>query len=319
MKQKLFTILVLFCLSAAAFQGVAKLGFIAYDDPDYVSNNPIVQRGLTSEGIAWAFGSIHGERTYWHPVTWVTHMVDCQLFGLRGGAHHIVSLLFHTANAILLFLLLFNTTGAFWTSAVAAGLFAVHPFQVESVVWITERKNLVSTFFGLITLLSYVRYTRSITARWYVLALGLFALALMSKPAVVTLPCVMLLLDFWPLRRLQRQDQGGRFSVPPARSALRLVVEKIPFFVLSGASAALTLLAHRDLGMLGPATKPPAGLLLSNIALSYFQYLRKFFWPSDLAVFYPFPLALPSWEVIGALAILLVISVFVLIQRKRRP
>src|SRR5713101_6704021 len=195
---------LIFCLlvtvTGAAFWGVHKLGFIVYDDPDYITANPIVQRGLTPEGLGWAFGNVRGSVTYWHPITWVTHMVDCQLFGLNGGAHHLVSLGFHTANVLLLFLLLSRSTGALWTSAVIAAFFGVHPFQVESVAWITERKNLVSTLFALLTLLAYVKFTEQRSKRWYLAAIASFILALMSKPAVVTIPCVMLLMDLWPLR-----------------------------------------------------------------------------------------------------------------------
>src|SRR5437868_1169517 len=188
-------------LPGLTFHEVRHFGFVSYDDPDYITGNRLVQQGITREGLGWAFGQIHGSETYWHPITWVTHMIDCQFFGLNSGAHHLVSLGFHTANVLLLFLLLSRTTGALWTSAVVAALFGIHPFQVESVAWITERKNLVSTFFALLTLLAYVKFAERRSKRCYVVAIVTFILALMSKPAVVTIPCVMLLMDIWPLRR----------------------------------------------------------------------------------------------------------------------
>jgi len=318
MKEKLLTIAALIILTLTAFSGVGQLGFIGYDDPDYVSSNPMVQQGLTAQGVAWAFGNIHAERTYWHPITWLTHMLDCQLFGLNGGAHHWVSLLFHTANVILLFLLLANGTGAFWTSAVAAGLFAVHPLQVESVAWITERKNLVSTFFALLTLIAYFRYARERKALFYGLSLLVFALGLMSKPAVITLPFVMLLLDWWPLRRFQLGDPEGKFAPGKDKRIYGAILEKVPFLLLCAGSALVTISAHRDLGMLSQGTKPPAGMLFSNILLSYFEYVRKFIWPSDLAVFYPFPRQFPAGMIIGVALVLLIVSAMALLNWKRR-
>src|SRR5438105_4255587 len=307
--RRFWLILVLLAmLSAATFWGVHRLGFIAYDDPDYITTNRIVQRGLTPEGLAWAFGNLHGTETYWHPITWVTHMLDCQLFGLNGGAHHLVNLAFHITNVLLLFLLIFRTTGAIWTSAVVAALFAVHPLQVESVAWITERKNLVSTLFALLTLLAYVKFTQQRLKRWYVLSLVLFALALMSKPAVVTIPCVMLLMDFWPLRRFCLVTPSGQFARAQLLQSKTLLLEKIPFFALSAASAIVTISAHRQLGMLAPETVPPAGLNYANIIVSYFKYVRKVFWPSDLAIFYPFPTSLPFEVVAGCFVILAFIS-----------
>lgn len=305
-------------ITATAFWDVHTLGFIAYDDPDYITTNWLVQRGLTREGLAWAFGQVHGTETYWHPITWVTHMFDCQFFGLNGGAHHLTSLAFHIANVLLLFLLIFRTTGAFWTSAVVAALFGVHPLQVESVAWITERKNLVSTLFALLTLLAYVKYTQQRSKRWYWAAIGAFILALMSKPAVVTIPCVMLLMDVWPLRRAALFNTAGRFAPSQLLQSKLLFLEKIPFLALSVGSGILTITAHLDLGTLNPEAAPPVSLNYGNIVVSYVEYIRKFLWPVDLAVFYPFRTTLTFQDVAASLAIIALITVAVLLQLRRR-
>jgi Flp pilus assembly protein TadD len=243
-------------------------------------------------------------------------MMDCQFFGLNAGAHHLTSLAFHAANVVLLFLFLNRATGAFWTSAIIAALFAVHPIQVESIAWVTERKNVVSTFLALLTLSAYLRYVQLKARKWYFISLGFFVLALMSKPAVVTIPCVMLLLDFWPFRRLDFSKITRLFSERQSRSVL---FEKIPFFVFSVAMGLLTIAAHRGLGMLDDTSKPPTGLNLGNIVVSYASYLRKFVWPSDLAVFYPFPWTLSTDQVVGAIVILAAITIVAVKLWKRCP
>jgi tetratricopeptide (TPR) repeat protein len=321
MSRNLAIIAILLLLTGLTFSEVRHFGFVSYDDPDYITGNRLVQQGVTREGLAWAFGQLHGSETYWHPITWVTHMLDCQLFGVNGGPHHVVSLAFHAANVLLLFLLLRRATGAVWTSAMVAALFAVHPFQVESVGWVTERKNVVSTFFAILTLFAYVRYTEARKPRWYAAALGCFVLALMSKPAVVTIPCVMILLDYWPLGRLKLFGPGpsGRFTATKLKESAPLFLEKVPFFLLSLATSALTIFAHRQLGMLEAHTKPPALLRFENTILSYFEYLRKVFWPVDLAAFYPFPKFISPEEVAGAVIVLAALTVFALWNLKRRP
>ena len=186
---------------------VLRHDFINYDDPDYVTQNPVVQAGLTLHGLKWAFFNLHGEHTYWHPITWLSHMLDVQLFGLNPGAHHAVNVLFHLANSLLLLLLLRRLTGAFWRSAVVAFLFAFHPLQLDTVAWITERKNVLSTLFWLLTLLAYLRYVKTLSWKDYAAVVLFYAIGLMCKPALVTLPCVLLLLDVWPLRRLDWSRQ----------------------------------------------------------------------------------------------------------------
>src|SRR5258706_6609123 len=177
-------------LTLATFWGVSRNGFVSYDDPDYLTSNTIVQKGISKEGLAWAFGNVHGEQTYWHPLTWLSHMIDVQLFGLNPGAHHLVSLGFHSANVLLLFLVLHGMTGALWRSALVAALFALHPLQVESFAWATERKNVLSTLFFMLTLWFYTRYAKAPAAGRYLLSLCSFALGLMCKPALVPLPGV---------------------------------------------------------------------------------------------------------------------------------
>jgi hypothetical protein len=229
--------LALAAVTLAVYWPVRNHAFINYDDPVYVTGNRHVQAGISRPGLAWAFLNLHGEHTYWHPVTWVSHMLDCQLFGLNPGPHHLVNVAFHIANALLLLLALHRMTGALWRSAMVAGLFALHPLQVDTVAWVTERKNVLSTFFWLLTLWAYVRYAEGKmqksrtehpisniqhpTSSFYLLSLVFFALGLMCKPALVTLPFVLLLLDYWPLGRMQNDEcrmMNAKFRSPATRN-----------------------------------------------------------------------------------------------------
>jgi len=325
--------------------------FVNYDDPLYVTANPQIQAGLTWEGLAWAFGRVHGEGTYWHPLTWVSHMVDCQLYGLKPWGHHLTSVLLHAANAALVFLVFRRMTGAYWRCVLLAGVFALHPVQVDSVAWVTERKNLLSAFFWLLTTWAYAGYAQGRSrnpaagnthhtsrftfhaSRFYLLSLCFFALGLMCKPILVTLPFVLLLLDYWPLGRMQKAE-GRRQNVATADTYhapstkhqaprftfhVSLLVEKVPFFVLAAASSAITILAHRGLGMLDSASRLPWDLRLENALVSYGRYLAKAFWPCRLAVFYPLPAAWPMWEVVACGLILLAISGLALGTARTRP
>jgi hypothetical protein len=294
-------------------------GFVNYDDPDYITNNPHVQAGLTWPGIVWAFQS--GEASNWHPLTWISHMADWQLFGRNAAGHHLVNLLFHTANTLLLFLLLNRLTGALWRSAFVAALFAWHPLHVESVAWASERKDVLSAFFWMLTMLAYVRFANlskvhppspgSGAARspkskvFYVLALILFACGLMSKPMVVTLPFVLLLLDFWPLQRFNRL------------TIQRLFVEKLPFFALTAASCIITFMVQR--GALWSAASLPFSFRLENAVMSYVRYLSKMFWPTDLALIYPYPHHWPLAAVIVVVFLLAMWSALFLWWAKRFP
>ncbi len=292
-------------------------GFV-YDDRNYLVNNAIVRKGLTWSGVRWAFTSF--DAANWHPLTWLSHMLDCQLFGMNPGAQHVVNVLFHTANALLLFLLLFRLTNRLWPAALVAALFAWHPLHVESVAWIAERKDVLSTFFALLSLLAWKRFVREKSGaigrpKWscnFIWALVLFALALMSKPMPVTLPFVFLLLDCWPLGRISLSN----FQFPVF---LRLVREKWPFFVLSIVSCVVTIIAQKSGEAVRTLEQVSPGLRVENAAVAYALYLWKTIWPADLAVYYPLPDQIPPLAVLASLAVLLAISMAVWLARKTCP
>lgn len=310
--------LFLVLLTLGVFLGVARNGYVTYDDPDYVTSNPQVQRGLTWEGVQWAFRTGHSGN--WHPLTWLSHMLDCQLFGSRPGSAHMASLGLHVINALLLFGFLTRTTGFIWRSWMVAALFAVHPLHVESVAWISERKDVLSTLFFLLTLAAYARYvSASGTRKWvtYGLALAFFTLGLMSKPMLVTLPFVLLLVDFWPLRRIpMASSRASSFSwLPSVQSGLLL--EKTPFFLLSVVSCVVTYLVQKA----GGAVDVNVTLLdrVANALVSYARYLQKTIWPLDLAFFYPHPGAWPAATVLLAAVVLTTITVVAFRSRASRP
>jgi tetratricopeptide (TPR) repeat protein len=277
-RPRLIALLLAF-VTLVVYLPVTRDGFVDYDDQDYVTENAVVQEGVTWAGIKWAFTTGHASN--WHPLTWLSHMTDCELFGLNPGAHHFVNALFHAANAALLFILLVRLTGALWPCAFIAGLFAWHPLHVESVAWISERKDVLSTFFALLALLSYTKYAKKNCRRSFWFALVYFALGLMSKPMVVTLPFVMLLLDYWPLQRIS----NFKSQVP---TASRLVLEKWPFFLLTAISCAVTFQAQRGAAVMTLQQFSP-DMRFENALASYGRYLLKTIWPRDLAVLYPLP------------------------------
>jgi protein O-mannosyl-transferase len=290
--------------------------FVGYDDQSYVVLNPRVTNGLTLDGIQWAF--THAHATNWHPLTTISHMLDCQLYGLEPWGHHLTNILFHAAAAILLFFALRDLTGNLWPSALAAAIFAVHPLRVESVAWVSERKDVLSGVFFMLILGVYARYARGNSARslWYITVLILLALGLMCKPTLVTVPFVLLLLDYWPLGRSQSSPSLGRGITKETWS--RLVFEKLPLFVLSAASCVATLLAQKQ--ALDASLKPPFGERVGNALVSYVIYLGQMIWPARLAVLYPYPEGhLKVAPVILALLLLLVISVAFFLWRKRYP
>lgn len=314
--------LLLALITLAAYLPAARNQFINFDDDDYITNNPMVQNGLTWADIQWAFTTWHAGN--WHPLTWLSHMLDCELFGLNPGAQHFVNALFHTANSVLLLWLLFRMTGALWPSAFIAALFAWHPLHVESVAWLSERKDVLSTFFALLALLAYTRFVRQIrmitglqasASGYYWLALFLFALGLMAKPMVVTLPFVLLLLDYWPLQRMPESE----VSRPGFSKVLPLVLEKWPFFLLAAASGFITFLAQRSGGLVITLHQLPLPARLDNALLSYVRYLGKGLWPARLAVVYPLPHQLPWGEVAAAAVFLIVITGWVWHARRRCP
>jgi len=286
-------------------------GFINFDDDGYITENLDIANGLSWSGIIWAFKSGYGSN--WHPLTWISHMADCQLFGLNPAGHHFVNVLFHTANTLLLFILLCNLTGAIWRSAFVAALFAWHPLHVESVAWASERKDVLSAFFWMLALMAYVRYVKAQSSSnhapavmSYLLALFFFACGLMSKPMVVTLPFVLLLLDFWPLKRFERLNLS---NLP------RLVIEKIPFFALSVAGCVVTYLVQKNGGAV---SKNPLSLRVENALWAYERYIAKTFWPSDLAIFYPFPAhGLLLLAIVAAVLLAVCSLAFIFLSRQR--
>jgi Flp pilus assembly protein TadD len=290
-------------LVLAVYGRVCVYEFAGYDDIGYVSANPIVGRGITSEGIRWAFTT--GHMWNWHPLTWLSHMLDVQMFGLTPGAHHLVNVALHLANTLLLFTILRRWTGERWASFVVAALFAVHPLHVESVAWISERKDVLSTFFFLLTLAAHGRWAATHSPRWYAAGLAAFALGLMSKPMLVTLPFLLLLLDHWPLRRA---------AMPGA-----LVLEKLPHFALAAAISVITYRVQLEQGAVDAAGTLPLTLRLGNAVVSYGRYLLATAWPVDLAIFYPYEIDLPGWRVAVSALGLAAISGLVLRAARRRP
>jgi tetratricopeptide (TPR) repeat protein len=283
-------IAALTAITLAAFWGVWLGGFV-YDDMHYVVENPHVQQGLTARTVAWAFTSFHASN--WHPLTWLSHAVDHSIFGLDPAGHHGVNLLLHIVNVALLFVVLVEMTGARGRSAVVACFFAIHPLHVESVAWVAERKDVLSTLFLFLTLLAYTRYARRPAVGRYVVVTILFALGLMSKPMLVTLPCLLLLLDAWPLGRLDRRNWRTR------------VAEKIPLLVLSALSSAVTLAAQRPRALAPLSADFSVSVRIANALVSYATYLAETVWPSGLSVLVPHPGAgIAPWKVIVALAVL---------------
>ena len=294
---KFIVCLFLAAITAIAFAGVAHNGFFTLDDSDYVVANPAVQHGFTWATIKWAFSTVHSSN--WHPVTWLSHTLDCQLFGLNPAGPHLMNLAFHIANVILLFLLMDSLTAMLWPSAFVALLFAIHPMHVESVAWISERKDVLSAFFFQLTLLAYTRYANgrpspqggaSVPASrsWplYLLTLFLFALGLMAKPMLVTLPLILLLLDYWPLKRFNLPSSifHPRFHLP---SDLRsLLIEKIPFFLLAALSCWVTYLAQASAGAVKPNYTFSFGQRMAHSVFSFAWYVLKCFWPANLSTYY---------------------------------
>jgi len=295
--------------------------FVNYDDPMYVSENEHVREGLTAENIGWVLTREHGAN--WHPLTGISHMVDCELFGLEPAGHHAVNVLFHTINTLLLFGILAAMTGAAWKSAFVAALFGLHPLHVESVAWISERKDLLSAFFWLLAMWAYAAYVRRGGAGRYLLTLLFLVLGLMAKPMVVTLPFVLLLLDYWPLGRI---GTGGNApgAEPRGRSIVFLIIEKIPFFILSAMASAVTVIFQRGAESVMSLDAIPLLSRIANALISYVSYLAKSLWPSGLAARYPHP-NLPGgtpwewWQVAGAGLLLAAATVLIVGSYKRGP
>ncbi len=315
---------------AAVFAQTANFQFVNYDDDKYVYENPHVKGGVTAEGIAWAFTSTRASN--WHPLTWLSHMLDCQFYGSHAGGHHLTNVALHALTAIVLFLVLWRMTFNLWPSAFVAAVFATHPLRVESVAWVAERKDVLSGLFFMLTLWAYLGYVRhTFSLGRYLSVIILFGLGLMSKPMLVTLPFVLLLLDYWPLGRISqrggadilvcRENRGnsGRQECLPHRLSLsRLIVEKIPLLLLAAASCAVTIWAQQS--SVVRLTELSPLLRLGSALVSYATYLGQFFYPLGLAVFYPHPQAgLPTWDAVAALFLLAGISLAVIVRVRRNP
>src|SRR5436190_15374351 len=318
--QVVLVYLFLSAITWLVFGQTVRHEFVNFDDHVFVYDNPLVAGGLNINGIVSAFTHPHARN--WHPLTTVSHMLDCQLHGLQPGAHHFTNVLLHTIAVILLFLVLHGMTGTLWRSAFVAALFAIHPLHVESVAWVSERKDVLSAVFFMLTLAAYVRYVRATSPGRYFFVAMIFALGLMSKPMLVTAPFVLLLLDYWPLRRFDKGTQftgGGIASWLKQRPGYQqLFLEKTPLLILSGLSCLLTIWAQDQ--ATGSLEQLPFTWRLNNAVVSYIEYVRQTFWPARLAVFYPHPNnELPIWQVTLATTLLLLISAMAILLRKKRP
>jgi len=292
-------------LTVAAFLPIAQADFVSLDDPLYVTRNPHVTGGLTLDGVAWAFTASRAAN--WHPLTWMSHMLDVELFGLQAGGHHAVNLALHITTTLLLFGLLRRLTSATWRSAFVAALFGVHPLHVESVAWIAERKDVLSGLLCVLTLWAYVGYVKARSWPRYATVAGVFVLGLLAKPMLVTLPALMLLLDWWPL---------GRFA---KEAPHRLVVEKLPLFALAAASSWVTVLVQREGGALSGLAAYSIGARAANAVLAYGAYIRDMAWPTGLAVFYPFPRSIDAAAVAGVALALALVTALAFWFAKRAP
>lgn len=287
----------------AAYRGILGNDFTNYDDYDYITRNPHVKQGITAESIGWAFNI--GYASNWHPLTWLSHMIDYQLYGLNPMGHHLTSLLLHIANVLLLFWVLSRMTGAPWRSAFVAALFGLHPLHVESVAWASERKDVLSTFFGLLAIVAYVRYAERPELKRYALVAVAFALGLMAKPMLVTLPVVLLLLDYWPLPRM--------------RGTGTLLMEKVPLLALSAVSGVLTYLAQHKAGSVSGLELISLWSRALNALLAYVQYLIMMLWPVRLAAHYPYLKVFAVWQIAGAIALLAGVSYAAWRLRRSHP
>jgi tetratricopeptide (TPR) repeat protein len=324
-----FEVLICLLLAAAIFivyWQVIGFDFINYDDPDYIINNHPIEHGINFESIKWSFSTI-GYTSYWHPITWISHMLDIQLFGMNPGMHHFTNVIIHILNSILLFVVLEKMTGALWKSAVVAALFALHPLHVESVAWIAERKDVLSTFFWMLTMLSYYWYVQHQTSRRYVIVVLIYILGLLSKPMIVTLPFVLFLMDFWPLKRWGFDEplhtntkREGKIHTDGWRLRLSfLIIEKIPFIMLAFISSGVTFYGVKSIGAMSVLKEVQFGTRLSNAITSYVIYLQNMIWPFDLSIFYPYPDFIDPLKVILSIMFLVLITSLALCFMKKLP
>ncbi len=302
------TSVALAAVTLAVFWGARQCQFVNYDDPAYITSNQAIQHGLTAQSVRWAFTT--GEASNWHPLTWLSHLADVQLYGMNPAGHHFTSIFLHALNGALLFLILRRMTGAYGRSLAVAALFALHPLRVESVAWASERKDVLSTFFWMLTVWAYVAYAKVFKVQgskfkvFYALSLLFFVCGLMSKPMLVTLPLVLLLLDYWPLRRLEL-------------GLSKLVAEKVPFLLLAAASSLATFFVQRSGGAVSSLAGVPIGARIGNALVSYVRYIAKIFWPVGLSPLYPHPGYWAWWKIAGSVLILAAITFWVI--RRARP
>jgi FOG: TPR repeat len=310
--------LALVILTVVTFWSLKYCGFINLDDNLYVYENVYVQSGLNWNSIVQAFSSELAKISgHWHPLTWLSLMLDYQIFGLNPSGYHLINLLFHVMNTLLLFIILRRMTKTLWPSAFVAALFAIHPLHVESVAWIAERKDVLSTFFWMLTMGAYSYYVEHPGFRRYFFVLLFFALGLMAKSMLVTLPFVLLLLDYWPLRRFQEikpADPEYKWSL-----IYPLLWEKVPLFVLAILSSIVTYVAAQKGGAVSSIEAIPLGVRIGNAFVSYIAYIGKMIWPSNLAVFYPYPKFLVPWQVLGSVFLLIAITLVVIWRAKKFP
>lgn len=313
--------LILILSTIIAYWGVSNNDFISYDDHDYISENTHVQQGLNAENIVWAFTT--GSQGNWHPLTWISHMADCQLFGTNATWHHLHNLLLHLVNVLLLFELMRRMTGAVWRSAFVAAAFALHPMHVETVAWVAERKDVLSTLFWLLTTAAYLKYVKRPRASTYLPVMILLALGLMAKPMLVTLPLTLLLLDYWPLERMKTRKTDTRGKAKLKQLPLKtLIAEKIPLLIISLISCVITYVVQHKGGAMLLAEKgvAPLNIRFANTFVSYIAYIVKLFCPVKLAVLYPFPSeGLAPYKPIAACVILILITIVVIRTASRKP
>jgi len=345
-KQVLMICIFLTVATLMVFWWVNNCDFFIFDDQNYVTQNSHTKKGITMDGIRWAFTT--GDVSNWHPLTWISHMLDVQLFGLKPRWHHLTNLLFHVANTLLLFFVLRRMTKTLWESAFVAALFALHPLHVESVAWVAERKDVLSAFFWILTMGAYYSYVEDQRPQKYLIVVLFFALGLMSKPMVVTLPFVLLLLDYWPLQRFKQipsdqksstavigDTQKGKSKKQKRRTAreeakaeipagsrhrgaliFSLLYEKIPLFVLTALSCIVTYIVQEE----GGAVRAwPLSVRISNAFVSYITYIGKTIWPTGLAFLYPLPPSFPIWQVFGAVFLVIAITVLVIWKAEKIP
>lgn len=317
-------------MTAVVYAQMGGHGFISFDDGLYVFDNPHVKEGITRNNLIWAFSLDSMQGTYWHPLTWFSHLADVEFFGLNPGRHHLISLLFHVCNVLLLFIVLYRMTGAIWRSAFVSALFALHPVNVDAVAWLAERKTLVSTFFWMMTLLAYTFYVTKMNVLRYCAVLSCFILGLLAKPMLVTMPFVLLLLDFWPLKRfylpssisdthLEKENVKTAYNTCRTMKPMQLIMEKIPLLIFALASVSISILSYRAVE--APETSRSVSFLLrmENAVVSYLKYFEKMVWPHGLTFYYPFPDSIPTWKLFMAMVFLAAISLAAFRMARRAP